>query len=252
MWRHMSCTITGPSHEKSGSPCQDSGRIEIVGEEGNKALVACVADGAGSARFSDQGSSIASRIICENVSALVKSESGLNGLGRDDVLDWCEFARRAIQEKAASQGSEIREFATTICVAIISDTKSIFFQIGDGAIILRSNGVYGVVFWPQSGEYANMTNFLTAEDFRNHVEYHSAEGKFSDVALFTDGIERLAIDFSNKTPHIPFFDPLLNALISSDGSRDLGEDLRRLLQSDSVQKRSDDDKTLIVATSSLD
>ena len=216
-------------------------------EEGG-VLMACVADGAGSSRFSDQGSSIASRIIYENVSAHVEAHQGLSSLNRDDAVQWCEHAKRALQEKADAQGCELREFATTLCVAILSGERSIFFQIGDGAIILRKNGIYGVVFWPHSGEYANMTNFLTADNFQNQLEFLATSDSFSDVALFTDGIERIALDFGNRTPFGPFFDPLLSTLRAAESSQDLGEDLRRLLQSDPVRNRSDDDKTLIVAS----
>ena len=247
----MSCTLLGPAHEKTGDPCQDSGRVSVLGEEQDSTLVACVADGAGSARFSDRGSDIVSRVICDNAASHLKSHEGMNGLSRNDVLSWCEHAKREIQEQADSFGCETREFATTLCAAIISQQNCVFFQIGDGAIILRRNGVYGVVFWPQSGEYANMTNFITADDYQDKFEYLATSVSFSDVALFTDGIERMALDFETQTPFAPFFDPLLNTLSKSDSSLDLGEDLRRLLQSDSVRERSDDDKTLIVATRSV-
>jgi hypothetical protein len=125
--------------------------------------------------------------------------------------------------------------------------SSAFFQVGDGAMILRRCGVYGVVFWPQSGEYANSTNFLTSDDFREQLAF-SAAGGCSDVALMTDGLERLALRFDSQTPHIPFFDPLFRALRAADDVAGLNEGLRQFLASESVQSRSDDDKTLILAS----
>ena len=109
-----------------------------------------------------------------------------------------------------------------------------------------------MVFWPQSGEYANSTNFLTTDNYQSLLEYLQVEGAFTDVALLTDGMEMMSLDFSSKTPHLPFFNPLLKTLKEADDSQDLGEDLRRFLQSDSVRSRSDDDKTIIVATRHAD
>jgi hypothetical protein len=63
----------------------------------------------------------------------------------------------------------------------------------------------------------------------------------------TDGIERIALKFDSQTPHTPFFDPLFRALKSAADVESLSEGLRGFLGSDSVQHRSDDDKTLILA-----
>jgi hypothetical protein len=142
----------------------------------------------------------------------------------------------------------VSDLATTLCVAIVSPTASCFFQIGDGAIVLRNNGVCGVVFWPLSGEYVNTTTFLTSKEYRGVLEFFSTTEGFSDVALLTDGMERLALRFDARIAHPPFFEPLFRALRAGNGSRDLAEDLRRFLQSESVQSRSDDDKTLILAS----
>jgi hypothetical protein len=68
------------------------------------------------------------------------------------------------------------------------------------------------------------------------------------VALFTDGLERLALRFDCRTPHIPFFDPLFRALRTASDLQSLNDGLRQFLASDSVQIRSDDDKTLILAS----
>ncbi|MCA9234051.1 MAG: protein phosphatase 2C domain-containing protein [Planctomycetales bacterium] len=244
----MSCSLRGPSHEASGAPCQDSAWVDVVDTPAGGCLVAGVADGAGSARFSDEGSSTTCKIIAENVVSHLKTDPQLAGLQRDVVLQWCDQTRRTLQEMSRDRGCEVREFATTLCVAIVAETRSAFFQIGDGAIILGSHDAFGVVFWPQSGEYANSTNFLTADNFESHLECVKVERSFTDVALLTDGMERMGLHFSSKTPYLPFFTPLLNTLRAADDSQILGEELRRFLQSDSVRNRSDDDKTIIVAT----
>lgn len=248
MWRHIAQSLQGPSHADDGTPCQDAARVRLIGEGAAQALVACVADGAGTAIYGSDGSAMACDAIVQRAEEYLNAYGGFEQLQRDDALRWCEDARQRIQQAADTRGCRTREFATTLCVAIVAEEQSRFFQIGDGAIILKSNGTYGVVFWPQSGEYANSTYFLTSEDFRGHLEFLASTNDISDVALFTDGIERLALQFEQKTPHAPFFSPLFDALRSSTGHERLSDDLRRFLQSDSIRARSDDDTTLILAS----
>jgi hypothetical protein len=222
--------------------------VRLLGDDSAGTLVACVADGAGSAKFSDTGSTIACNAIIENAAAHFKEHSRFDGIAREDVLRWCEDARTRIKNEARSRECNCREFASTLCVVIAAPDCSVFFQIGDGAIIVRNRGIYGVVFWPQSGEYANSTNFLTADDFQNRLDFLTTTSCCSEVALFTDGLERLALRFDIQTPHGPFFDPLFRALRTAGDLDGLSDGLRQFLASDSVQHRSDDDKTLILAT----
>ncbi|MEX0611687.1 MAG: hypothetical protein WD229_06175, partial [Pirellulales bacterium] len=62
------------------------------------------------------------------------------------------------------------------------------------------------------------------------------------------GLERLALRFDSHTAHEPFFAPLFRVLQSANDLDGLNEGLRQFLASDSVQARSDDDKTLILAS----
>jgi hypothetical protein len=219
-----------------------------LGEGDSQILVACVADGAGSAKFSDIGSALACTTVLENAEVFAATTAISDGLTRDDILTWCRDARKRIAADSEARRCDSRELATTLCGAVVTATRSMFFQIGDGAIILKRHGVYGVAFWPQSGEYANSTNFLTSPEFEQRLEFHSTTSQFSDIALMTDGLERLALRFDIRTPHGPFFEPLFRALRKSKDVGSLNEELRKFLTSDPVQSRSDDDKTLILAS----
>lgn len=248
MWRHVAQSLQGPSHAADGSVCQDSHFVSFVGEGSNQTIIACAADGAGSAKRSDLGSSIACEMIAESAARYFDSHSNFDQLQLDDVIKWCESAREKMRQTADSKNCKMRDLATTLCVAILSPDSSVFFQIGDGAITVGKNGVYGVVFWPQSGEYANVTNFMTAKNYQDNIEFQATKSQFTDLALFTDGIERLALDFEGQTPHVPFFKPLFRAVRDSSNGDSLGRDLANFLQSDSIKNRSDDDKTLILAS----
>lgn len=248
MWRYIADSQQGPSHAAEGGPCQDSARVLVLGDGAAGTLVACVADGAGTSAMGAEGSAIACDVMIDCAASYLQANGGWAAFGREDAIEWCENARREIQACADKCACSVRDLATTLCVAIVAPSAAAFFQIGDGAITLKSGGVYGVVFWPQSGEYANSTNFLTSNAFREQLEFRVAARGFSDVALFTDGIERLALQFECRSPHAPFFDPLFAALRACDSTEQLAKDLGRFLQSDSIRTRSDDDKTLILAS----
>lgn len=224
----------------------------MIGEGPHATLIACVADGAGSAKCSDVGSKIACETIIECATGYLGTHPGFDGLGMDNFVAWCEEIRTRIRAAAAETDRSVREFATTLCVAIITPDLSYFLQIGDGAIILGNDALYGLVFWPQVGEYANTTNFLTSDEYRAQLEFVSTKSKCSKVALMTDGLERLALRFDVQTPHVPFFDPLFRALNSAQDLDGLNDGLRTFLGSDSIHNRTDDDKTLILATRHAD
>ncbi len=226
--------------------------MRLLGEEGSSTLVACVADGAGSAKHSELGSSIVCNTVIENAARHFETHGTLENIELAHAIEWCADARQRILDAASLHDGKARDFATTLCVAILGPTQSHFFQIGDGAIVLGNDALYGVVFWPQSGEYANSTNFLTADGYEKQLEFLTTPSTCSKVALMTDGIERIALRFDIQTPHVPFFDPLFRALRSASDVSSMNEGLRGFLGSDSVQLRSDDDKTLILATTAED
>jgi hypothetical protein len=75
------------------------------------------------------------------------------------------------------------------------------------------------------------------------------EGEVKEVSLFTDGIERLVLEFASQTPFAPFFDRMFVPFKDTLGGRDrrISEQLRVLLESPMVCDKTDDDKTLFLA-----
>jgi hypothetical protein len=248
VWRHISQSVSGRHHRNEGAECQDSCLVRLLGDEPDVALVACVADGAGSCAFSAFGAQLACQSIIQCAESHFAANGGLAGLDAEAVLQWCDEARRSIGEHAEANNRQLRDYASTLCASVITPGGSIFFQIGDGAIVACKNQVIGVVFWPQSGEYINTTNFLTSPEYREQVQVCATADGFSEVALITDGLERLALQFHNFTPYPPFFQPLFGALRSAPDPTALSGDLRLFLQSDSIQNKNDDDKTLVLAS----
>jgi hypothetical protein len=65
----------------------------------------------------------------------------------------------------------------------------------------------------------------------------------------TDGLQRLALDFTARTPHLPFFQPLFAALRAAPDVESLAGPFREFLDSQRINERTDDDKTLVLAIS---
>lgn len=246
-WRFIVRSVQGESHTAEGTPCQDSSQVRVLDGKAAGALVACVADGAGSARHSAVGSLVACNAIVECADAYLAIHDSIAEVVADDIIEWCDTARRRIDEEAAARESQSAQFATTLCAAVLTPRGSCFFQIGDGAIVLRGGGAYGAVFWPESGEYINTTTFLTSKEYRDRLRLYVTEQAYDTVALLTDGIERIALRFDTQTPHPPFFEPLFQAMRGLTDWQALGDQLEQFLRSKSVCNRSDDDKTLILA-----
>jgi Protein phosphatase 2C len=187
---------------------------------------------------------------------LSTSHSGLDCITKEFVEDWLSRLRAEIRNRAEVAELSPREFACTLLGAVVGQDQAAFFQIGDGAIVV-SNRVepndYGWIFWPQHGEFANQTNFVTQDDALDVLEFELEERCVDEIALFTDGIERLVLDLQEKTAHAPFFRTLFGWVaktepVAVNQEIPASEVMGRYLGSKQINDRSDDDKTLILAS----
>ena len=247
LWRTAYASSLGTSHLKTGLPCQDAGACAVVqGAEGGEVLIAAVSDGAGTAKRSEAGASLA---VYRFLRDFAKVNPAL--IDRAFVIKWIGSVQEEIAALAADEGNQTRDYACTMLGAVVTESGAIYLQIGDGAIIVGSEevGEYSWIFWPQHGEYANTTNFLTQEQAAETVQFETG-APVREIALFSDGIERLVLDFSAKTVHSPSFQPIFKWLAGTEPSdkKQPAEALIAYLSSDHVNKRTDDDKTLVMAT----
>lgn len=153
----------------------------------------------------------------------------------------------AEQSAQATKKLVLRDFATTLQLVIITTHSLGAVQIGDGAVVIqRANNEIEAVTWPDHGEYVNQTSFITDEDYLAQAQYRSIPShEVQAIALFTDGLERLALELNEKKPYEPFFTPIFRFAADSNSTQ---EDLVVYLESDPICERTDDDKTLVVAT----
>jgi hypothetical protein len=248
MWKLLFQSVAGSSHERTGQPCQDSCRVRLARTGRGPVLVLACADGAGSAGHADVGA----RLACREAVRLVRDDlrEGLPvaELERDTALSWYGRLRQRLGAEAEGRGLEMHELACTLLLAVVGADAAAFAQIGDGAIVLRAGDGYETAFWPQNGEYANSTNFVTDPDSADRLEFARRPGPVDELALLTDGLQMLALNFADRSVHGPFFLPMFRRLRAASPGEGLARALRQFLKSPAVTQRSDDDKTLILAT----
>jgi hypothetical protein len=249
MWTWFGAKSIGTSHLKEGTHCDDFGSCIQVGGEFGKVLVIAVSDGAGSARHAAIGARITSCIFAKNAARFAKSNPNLRDLSTDIVKEWIDEIRDGIASSALRHEATQRDFAATLVGCLIGDDFAVFCHVGDGAAVYRTeDNDWIVASWPAQGEYASTTYFVTdSPEARSRIVV--VDQKISEVAVFTDGIEQLVLNFSTRSAFTPFFDQMFNPVTGAIGGRDrkLSRNLANFLNGPSVCDKTDDDKTLILA-----
>jgi hypothetical protein len=247
-WKLLLGSAAGTSHERNGDGCQDYAHgVVVIGDE-SPVLVAACADGAGSASQAALGARLAClgfiRLVCE----VLRDGVAMRQLDASRALAWHDKVRGLLSLEAAVRNVELRDLACTLLTAIVGQDRAVFSQIGDGAIIYAEGGGYHTAFWPQTGEYASTTFFLTGGDFADRLAFRVLEQRIDELALLTDGLQPLALHYASCTVHGPFFEPMFGKLRRSPDVAALEAPLMQFLTSRAVNDRTDDDKTLILAT----
>ena len=248
-WKHLALSVTGRSHSDRNEPGQDYCRAGSVTFADRDFFIGLAADGAGSTTRGGTGAEIACETLYLQILSAIRGGNSLCQVTEDEIKAWISASREAILSRAQGDGQRPKEYACTLIGVVLSADHALFFQIGDGCIVTGDEAGYHTVFWPEQGEYANTTFFVTDEDFLAHVKIDRREKPPCETALFTDGLQNLVLSFSTRTVHEGFFRPLFTALRKNPekGGVDLTAHLMALLTSNDVNARSDDDKTLVLA-----
>jgi hypothetical protein len=139
-----------------------------------------------------------------------------------------------------------------VLFALVGVEAAVFLQIGDGVIVVNDQALHwSWVFWPERGEFANTTFFVTDAAASDHLRFEHRQGSIDEIALLTDGIEPLVLHYASRIVHTPFFDRMFGPVRRSKAVGEdlaLSQDLESYLSSPAILERTDDDKTLVLAT----
>lgn len=254
VWRFAYASAVGTSHAENAAPCQDASHCALFEmATGERVLLAVAADGAGSATYAAQGAQIACAQLIECAQLALRDGITLADIDHAIVRDWVEQIRQRIGRQAERVDTDGRAFACTLLLALVGEEHAVFAQVGDGAMVIATGDApsqYEWVFWPERGDYANMTRFITDGDYADHLQFVRKDNAVLEVALFTDGLQHLALQYEPPMAFAPFFAGLFPPVrrIAPEQGPTLSKALAAFLNSPKVNARTDDDKTLILAT----
>lgn len=199
----------GRSHAIEGKPRDDD--FALYFDEQTEWYVMIVADGAGSAKYSREGS----RIACQTAKNICKEKllankdvfitnskvENKNEIGKvlQEIISNAVFeSYKAIEKEATTQNTPIKDYSTTLILSLCKKFEYGWFTaawwVGDGGI-----GVYNkdtqylkVLGEPDGGEFAGQTRFLTMpeiikNELYSRIKFDVTED-FTAIILMSDGI----------------------------------------------------------------
>lgn len=210
----------GRSHAHGGSPRDDHFKVAYLEKCGWYVLA--VADGAGSAQYSRKGSALACETSVGHCTDFLSDDSKLSAFencissygqnANDDsrkmlgdaihqMIGNAAFkSYKAIEAEAANKGVPIKNYATTLLLAVCKKFDFGWFVasfwVGDGAMCIydKERHYFKLLGTPDEGEFAGQTRFITmpeifrdATSFYNRLKF-SIEQDFTALMLMTDGV----------------------------------------------------------------
>ncbi|THB66757.1 MAG: protein phosphatase 2C domain-containing protein [Desulfovibrio sp.] len=242
-WRWASASVIGTSHIRSGERLQDAYAISAMGDN---CIFAVVSDGAGSAKFGRYGAWHTSRFLTVRFREWLRKNSEFPA--DEKLRDWIDELRDQVSTIAGQRESVPRQFAATLAAIIVNPTEALTLHVGDSAVVGRRGAEWDVLCWPENGEYASSTYFITddPEPRLNIVRYPREHDAF---AVFSDGVGDLALSYLEQAAHPQFFEPMMRPVDAASGEGrlvELSSKLATYLAGPTVCERTDDDKTLIL------
>ena len=249
-WKAIGESAIGAAHITSGKPCEDAICYAAVPDtNGDEALICVVSDGAGSAMY---GGWAADLVTGKTLEALTDSVTNGKPVNEGTIYMLVEDLFAELAAEADAKQVPLNEFSCTLLGCCITWDRAVFFQVGDGAIIRNDgSGFFIPVWWPMNGEYQNSTTFLVDDPTFANLNIQILEEQVKEVALFSDGLQLLALSLEHNNVHQPFFADLFKFLrIANDEEKVsvLKRKLGEYLNSKQINDRTDDDKTLFLAT----
>lgn len=251
-WRYAHASVIGAAHVGQNTICQDRFLCRAIETDDGEILIAAVADGAGSTTSGQIGAEIACIFFGEQATEFLKSaNASVKSLTPEFGKRWIEYLQKKIAVVALEAEKPVREFASTFVGAIVGRGGAAFYQIGDGAIVYSVSGAassYRFGVEPAESEYVNTTDFITDTAAAERLRFNFIEEAIEDLILFSDGIFAVAVDYQTTKPHEPFLMPMIAPLRNGKNINELNEKLAHFLASPRIDEKTDDDKTIILAS----
>ena len=253
-WRVAVASAAGSSHIREGIPNQDAVDSRLVEIGGGQVVVVAVADGAGSAPCSDEGSQVAVKAaVASIVDGLNRRPAAASSkhLATSQVRIAIKKAKNAVVRHGKKHRVPTRDLACTLIVAVASERLMAAAQVGDGAVVAFNidNGTARTLCAAHGGEHANETTFITSRTRPHRIASvgHASGSDYNALALITDGLQNLALKMPEREAFLGFWNPILKDLAQTGEPEAVPERLHSFISSERVQSRTSDDVTIAIA-----
>jgi len=188
------CSVVGPAHLQDKQPNQDAVLVQGI----RKGWCIAVCDGLGSRQLSHKGSRLAANLI-------------RSAVGRSETVDCsAEAISLALQQNWLDAVEQVSSPYETTCIWASVDSNGLLKsgQVGDGLLLIRSEGKFSVITPERSG-FGNQTQTLAKADPEEWSFVDTAISQVGDgILLMTDGISDDLISEQLE----PFFDTVFMQL----------------------------------------
>ena len=233
-------SFVGTLHERIGLPCQDACcELRIAPNR----LVVAVADGLGSAERADEGAVLAANAACKAVSDALAESASIGEAAETGVRS----AREALELQAKGKDCELRNFATTLIVAVAEDQQLQVAHVGDGAVVALADEL-DLVSGPGESEYVNEVTPLTSDQWEEALAISEARSGVRAFAVFSDGCQRAALQrkSGNFVAFEGFFSPIFEFSLGLADPNTGSIAIEELLKSAKFRDNCEDDSTLVI------
>ncbi|MDX8376575.1 MAG: PP2C family serine/threonine-protein phosphatase [Mariprofundales bacterium] len=254
----IAASVRGRSHAHKGTHRDDD--IKIYCSSTSDWNIICVADGAGSCKYSRRGSELA---VLHSTDTLRETLNGYYGIELEKITQSLHNndeeiksqlgeiyqhtivkavynAALAIQEEVKNnKEASFKDFSTTLLLAAHKPIKDghliLSFWIGDGGAVIYDKGNnVKLLGKPDSGEYAGQTQFLDNKLFDDGSIYSRIRIQKVDsmtaLILATDGITDAKFETENKLSNLEAWDVLWDELQVIANNKDLKQAEKDLLE----------------------
>ena len=230
MIRSYGISMIGTQHIREGTVCQDAHRIVVIDDE---TVVAAVADGVGSEKYSQIASSMAVEVVTDYLEKNFNHSLDVESVSKLLCQSFWK-ALLSIEEKAIENEHDIHEYDTTLSVAILEGDRLFYGHSGDGGILAftMDGKICKVTEQQRDGRYVIPLAFGEKE-----WDFGLFDDHVSCVMLATDGMYELFVpellkneENSVYTNLARFFMDPDNLKMDVDNDEHITEKVKRLIE----------------------
>ena len=146
----------------------------------------CVADGAGSKRYSSKGAKWLVQYLCDY---LIENASNLFKQNEEQIRKQVmSCIRQSLSKTAKHQNVAVSELSSTLLCVLTDGVNCLLLHLGDGVILAVREGYLNVLSFPMNGNSKRSTALTTMITAEQHLRIQKVScDSISIVWLMTDG-----------------------------------------------------------------